>query len=314
MANALVRISTVCIHVLACWIFAANHAGAQGLEPVGYPQIKRLDRSDPLFAQLSEDIASSRRALARGDLLPPIVFFRYSVHSDEDIYAIAARTNLGVEAIATVNRISRPDMVSQGMELILPNMPGIFAAKSAASDLERMILAVRSSRLEDGLPVVVGSNNSRDFVFFPDEKFHPVERAFFLGILFRFPLREGYISSGFGMRDHPITGQSCLHSGIDIAASGGSDVLAARDGQVIEKGFEADGLGNYLLLSHQGGYTTLYGHLASITVTLNQKVNSGTLIGTVGSTGLSTGPHLHFEVRSGGQLRDPIPLLYGQKE
>jgi murein DD-endopeptidase MepM/ murein hydrolase activator NlpD len=116
------------------------------------------------------------------------------------------------------------------------------------------------------------------------------------------------------MRNHPITGESCLHSGIDIAASAGSDVLAARDGQVIEKGFEADGLGNYILLSHQGGYTTLYGHLASITVSLNQKVNSGSLIGTVGSTGLSTGPHLHFEVRSEGQLRDPIPLLYGKNE
>ncbi len=288
--------------------FAGEYAEAG---PAAYPQIRNLANRDPLFSQLADDIALSRRAFAGNGVLPPLTFYRYKVRGDEDLYTIAARTNLGIEAIATINGLEGPDTVSPEMVLILPNIPGVFTALNARNDLERMTLALRYPRLEEGVPVVAGSKAQRSYIFFPDEKFDSIERAFFLGILFRFPLREGYISSVYGMRTHPITGIECLHSGIDIAAPLGSDVLAARGGVVVEKGWDPDGLGSYLLLSHEGGYLTLYGHLASIHVSLNQEVKSGSLIGTVGMTGLSTGPHLHFEVRNEGGLRDPIPLIHG---
>ena len=302
---------TVLLMLLCC-----AHSAAEAQKPAAgvYPTISYLDRRDALFSQLTDDVAASRRAFAGGESPPPLVFYRYTVRSGEDLLTVAARTNLGVETIATVNSVLRQGNVSSGMELILPNIPGVFAAMQPVNDLERMILALRYPHGEAGQRVLVNTPEPRHFVFFEDESFHPVERAYFLGILFRFPLRAGYISSGFGMRTHPITGKDSLHFGIDIAAPQGTGVIAARGGKVLEKGYNAEGLGNYVLLAHEGGYTTLYGHLSTIAVTLNQEVNSGSLLGTVGSTGLSTGPHLHFEVRSEGKAKDPVPLIYGKKE
>ncbi len=280
----------------------------------GYPRIGHLDLRDPLFSQLAEDVAASHRAFARGDLPPPLVFYSYTVRDGEDLLSVAASTNLGVATLSTVNSIPHPEDVTPGMTLVLPNIPGIFVAADAKDDLERMTLALRMDNIQEGFQVVIRSTGERKYVFFPADEFQPVERAYFLGILFRFPLREGYVSSSFGMRTHPISGVECMHSGVDLAAPRGTEVLAARGGKVIEKGWDETGLGNYLVLAHDGGYTTLYGHLAIIAVTLNQEVNSGSLLGTVGSTGLSTGPHLHFEVRTEGRLRDPMPLIYGNKE
>ena len=287
---------------------------AQQVSPPRYPRIKYLDRGDPLFVQLADDVAAAHKAFAQNDDLPPLLFYLYTVGLDEDLYTVAARTNLGIDTIASVNGIERPEHVTRGMELVLPNMPGIFTSREPKNDLERATLTLRFPRIEDGLEVTVRSKESRVFIFFPDESYHPLERAFFLGILLRFPLRAGSISSGYGMRADPISGENSVHTGIDIAAPQGTPVIAARGGWVQAKGYDVDGLGNFVILLHEGGLTTLYGHLSSISVTLNQEVNSGSLIGTVGTTGLSTGPHLHFEARNEGELRDPIPLIHGKNE
>ncbi len=286
----------------------------QQIYDAGYPRIEHLDSSDPLFTQLADDVAAAHMAFAQGGDLPPLVFYLYTVNRGEDLYTIAARTNLGTDTIASVNGIRQPGDVVQGAELILPNIPGVFASKEPTHDLERIALALRFPRIDDGLKVTVRLKESRVFIFFPDETYHSVEKAFFLGILFRFPLQNGSISSPYGARVHPFSGEDSLHTGIDIAAPHGTPVIAARAGKVQAKGYDYTGLGNYIILLHQGGYTTLYGHLSAITVTLNQQVNSGSLIGTVGSTGLSTGPHLHFEVRNEGELRDPMSLIHGKNE
>ncbi len=297
----------LCLHVLPL-------TEAQEASIPGYPRIKRLDGRDPLFSQLSDDIAAAYKAFAQGDELPPMVFYLYAVNRDEDLYTVAARTNLGIDTIASANGIQRPEEVLPGTELVLPNMPGIFIPREPKSDLERVGLALRLERIGEGLPVTVRLKESRSLFFFPDEGYHPLERAFFLGILFRFPLGTGTISSPFGIRMHPLSGEKSLHTGIDIAAPEGTPVIAARAGKVRMKGYDEAGLGNFIILSHDGGYTTLYGHLSSISVGLNQQVNSGSFIGKVGSTGLSTGPHLHFEVRNEGEVRDPIPLIHGNHE
>ena len=305
------------IFLLALFVIALGglpRAEAQVSSNPGYPRIGHLDRRDPLFSQLSADIAAAHKAFAQGTEVPPMIFYLYTVDRDEDLYTIAARTNLGIDTIASANGIQRPEEVAQGRDLVLPNMPGIFTSLEPRSDLERMGLALRSPKLKDGLRITLRSGEPRAFIFFPDEIYHPIERAYFLGILFRFPLETGIISSTFGNRNHPISGEEGLHTGIDIAAPEGTPVIAARAGRVEAKGFDDAGLGNFIALAHEGGYTTLYGHLSTITVGLNQQVNSGSLIGTVGSTGLSTGPHLHFEVRNEGTLRDPMPLIHGKEE
>ncbi|MGI5972050.1 MAG: M23 family metallopeptidase, partial [Oscillospiraceae bacterium] len=105
---------------------------------------------------------------------------------------------------------------------------------------------------------------------------------------------------------HPTLGYYKFHTGVDIGASYGAKILAADDGTVITAGYNSGGYGNYVVISHGNGLTTLYGHMSSYAVSNGQNVSKGDVIGYVGSTGRSTGPHLHFEVRQSGQYIDPM--------
>jgi murein DD-endopeptidase MepM/ murein hydrolase activator NlpD len=121
-----------------------------------------------------------------------------------------------------------------------------------------------------------------------------------------------YITSPFGNRLHPIQGVYKYHSGIDIGNAGyGAPVLAAADGVVTYAGVMS-GYGNCVMINHGSGIVTLYGHGQTIYATLGQTVKQGDVIMAVGSTGNSTGPHLHFEVRKDGVATSPIPFLKGE--
>ena len=119
---------------------------------------------------------------------------------------------------------------------------------------------------------------------------------------------DGEKTSGFGPRVHPIFGTVRQHNGIDLGGDTGDRVRAARSGEVILAG-ERGGFGNTIVIYHGLGYSTLYGHLSRIEVSEGQNVESGDRIGAIGSTGWSTGPHLHFELRIDGKAVDPTPYL-----
>lgn len=118
----------------------------------------------------------------------------------------------------------------------------------------------------------------------------------------------GRISSGYGWRTHPITRRRQFHTGVDIAASYGTPVRAGGDGRVIFTGWRG-GYGNVVIIDHGDKVTTIYAHLSSIRVSEGTVVKAGQVIGRVGSTGFSTGPHLHFEVRVDGKHVDPFSRL-----
>jgi len=115
---------------------------------------------------------------------------------------------------------------------------------------------------------------------------------------------NGRISRGFGLKEDPISGGIRHHRGMDIAAPWGTPVRAPSAGWVIFAGWES-GFGKLVILRHKKGYESYYGHLSSINVKRGQAVNPGTLLGKVGSTGYSTGPHLHYEVRQWGRPLNP---------
>lgn len=119
-----------------------------------------------------------------------------------------------------------------------------------------------------------------------------------------------YVSSRFGLRVHPITGEKKSHTGIDIASNQGTAVYASDGGSVTLAGWNG-GYGNCIMIDHGNGYVTLYGHLSSISVSVGQTVSQGDTIGAVGSTGNSTGPHLHFEVLKNGTRIDPEQFFSG---
>lgn len=118
----------------------------------------------------------------------------------------------------------------------------------------------------------------------------------------------GEVTSGFGYRIHPIFNVRRMHTGVDIDADTGDPIKAASGGTVVSAGWRG-GYGKCVVIAHSGGLATLYGHMSEIKVSVGQAVKKGQVIGKVGSTGYSTGPHLHFEVRVNGDCVDPLKYL-----
>ena len=131
----------------------------------------------------------------------------------------------------------------------------------------------------------------------------PLKKSFI-----RMPIPYARLTSGFGARHHPVLGRMRMHKGVDYAASTGTPIMAAGDARVVSAGWHG-GYGNAVVLDHGRGYTTLYGHMSRLgKIRPGQRIAQGTVIGYVGSTGMSTGPHLHYEFRINGVHRNPLSV------
>ncbi len=127
------------------------------------------------------------------------------------------------------------------------------------------------------------------------------------------PLPEGRVTSGFGLRTHPVSGLRSVHTGMDIGAAMGEPIAAAFFGRVIKAGEDED-YGKFILMEHAGGMQTFYAHCSELLAEEGMVIRAGEIIALIGSTGVSTGPHLHFEVRLDGLRRNPEPLFNGLYE
>jgi murein DD-endopeptidase MepM/ murein hydrolase activator NlpD len=122
------------------------------------------------------------------------------------------------------------------------------------------------------------------------------------------PLEAAMLTSDYGMRTHPVLGGRRNHKGVDLAQPTGTPVYATADG-IVSKAERFSSYGNYIQIEHGGEMQTRYAHLSGYTVAAGEQVRKGQLIGYVGSTGRSTGPHLHYEVRVAGEAVDPTPYM-----
>ncbi len=276
-----------------------------------YPHINRLTPDDVLFAQLEESVSEYYRASYQEEEIPALQIFQYTMVESRSLFSLAAQCNLTYESIASLNRIENAVTLDAGTKILLPNMPGLFVPFEAKNELEQLLHKALEREDYVSYPIVVTFQERKvPYHFIPGGRFTPDELSYFLGIFFHNPLPrgEGAISSLYGPRRNPFTGELQFHYGVDLATDIGIDVYATRYGKVIQKGYD-ERYGHYVLLEHSGGYKSFYGHLNYITVELNQTVKSGSIIGTVGSTGISTGPHLHFEIWQNDSAVDPLPLL-----
>lgn len=122
------------------------------------------------------------------------------------------------------------------------------------------------------------------------------------------PVASSSITSSYGPRVHPVTGQYKVHTGVDFAASTGTPFVAAKDGVVTAAEYHP-AYGNMVIIDHGGGFSTLYAHASQLKVSVGQKVKQGQVVSLVGSTGYSTGPHAHFEIRINGQHVNPMDYI-----
>lgn len=121
--------------------------------------------------------------------------------------------------------------------------------------------------------------------------------------------RVGVKTLPFGPAPEPFTNRWYIHRGLDLAHRVGTPIVSTANGVVIKTAYDPKGFGNYVIIKHKYGFSTLYGHMSTITVTKGQRVTRGDIVGTLGSTGYATGPHLHYEVRVGSQVVDPETYL-----
>jgi murein DD-endopeptidase MepM/ murein hydrolase activator NlpD len=258
-------------------------------------------------------VERSRRALftrnktgiSAAELAENLLLFSYTIPEGEDIFRLASRCNVPYAALATLNRAGHPS--SMPKTALLASVPGIFIPEYPENDLEQLMASTGG---REGVTITVNREGKKErFLFVPGADFTPTERVYFLNTGFRFPLRSYRITSAFGLRPSPFTGRLQKHSGMDMAAPLGTEVYAARDGVVTEIGSDAV-YGNYIIVAHNDKWVSLYGHLSSFNTSLHSRVRQDNVIGKVGSTGLSTGPHLHFELRKNGTAQDPGKLLF----
>lgn len=241
-----------------------------------------------------------------------LCYFTYRVQKGDMIGFIADKFNVTQDTIISVNNIHQSRLIQIGQILKIPSMPGIVYTvkkngETANSIAEKFEVSAeklaRVNHLQENQNLVAGQT-----LFAPDALLDWVTRQEINGDLFHKPVRSRYyLSSYYGWRSSPFSGKRSYHSGVDMACPQGTPVYAALGGTVTSVGYN-NVYGNYIIVTHHSGYKSLYGHLSKQLVTRGKWVDTNSRIGLVGSTGLSTGPHLHFTVYKFGKTVNPAGL------
>jgi murein DD-endopeptidase MepM/ murein hydrolase activator NlpD len=246
-----------------------------------------------------------------------VVVGPYVVGASETLASIAKKFGSGADFLRSTNRLSSV-YLAPGRRITVHNGNGMLhqvrEVKGRPETLQE--IARRYGKTADA---IAKANRLPGAAILSDDwlapgsiLFIPDARLRFTDYLLPVDWSRGMrlISSGFGFRRHPIYHYRAFHTGLDLPRPMGSAAKASRDGVVIFADWRG-GYGRLIIVKHQGGMRTWYGHLSEIGVTPGQRVHAGQVIGKVGSTGISTGPHLHFEVRDRyGNALNPKRFLF----
>ena len=239
-----------------------------------------------------------------------LLFETYAIQRGDLIGSLAINFGLNEDTILSVNNIRNSRLLQIGQVLRIPNQDGIMSTVDGGDTLET--IAERYGSNAEAIRVAnqlfTDTATAGTALFIPGGRLSWMERQEINGDLFVWPV-AGRITSGFGWRPDPFgSGRREFHNGIDIAARMGTPIRASMAGRVSVAGWD-NVMGNFVIITHARGYRTLYAHMSRIRVRQGDFVGGGERIGYVGSTGRSTGPHLHFSVFRHGSMINPRTVL-----
>jgi len=266
---------------------------------------------------------------------------KYKVRKNESLWTIAQKFNVSHSMLIRVNNLSNPDMIREGTVIDIPSRDGLVYKIKKGDTLSGIAVKYRidmktiagHNSIKDGkiiagkeifipggverkVPIppetaAKGRSNIADSSASSDINTDTIKKEIKERtedkIVLSWPLK-GPITSGFGYRAHPLSGEKRFHSGLDIGAEEGSEVKAAGDGKVIFEGWK-DIYGKMIVVAHKNNYITVYAHNSKNLVQLDDTVKRGQPIALSGKTGAVTGAHLHFEIRKGIVPLNPIRIL-----
>ena len=264
-----------------------------------------------IVTNVEEKSENVYREIIKNEELPSLYYKMHLVREGEQILQLAIAFGVSQDSIMSLNKIKNARLLQIGQLLKIPSMDGILYTVKERDSLESI-----AKKHDISLSALRHVNNIEDdmlasgrVIFLPGAHLDFMTIQEINGDLFVCPLRGRYkITSRFGWRSDPFTRNRSFHNGVDMAIARGTPVYASLAGQVVSTGYSTV-YGTHVIIQHHSGYKTLYGHLTSIFTRPNNYVGPNTQIGTVGSTGRSTGPHLHFTVYKNGATIDPMTLL-----
>jgi len=236
----------------------------------------------------------------------------YQVAKNDTLDAISHRFGIRLDTLISINGIVDVRRIQAGATIKIPNIDGVAYKVKKGESLSGIATARNVSMLDivDANDLSSQTITPGQTLFIPGARLSTYDLKKALGKLIIWPVL-GRISSNFGYRANPFTGIRQFHNGLDIVGSVNAAVSAVMDGRVAETGYSTI-FGNFVIVSHAEGYQTLYAHLNKILVKQGASVLQGKTIGLLGSTGYSTGPHLHLGVFKRGIAVDPLKFLNGK--
>jgi murein DD-endopeptidase MepM/ murein hydrolase activator NlpD len=237
----------------------------------------------------------------------------YKIEQGDIIGSLAIKFGLNQDTLISLNNIKNTRGLQIGQMLKVPNQDGILYTVKKGETLSAIaeIFEVDQSAIMTVNELFSDTLKPDTSLFIPGARLREVDLQEINGDLFGWPIR-GRITSLYGYRPNPFNpkddGTRQFHSGIDIAAAAGTHIRAAQSGRVSTVSYDAS-FGNYIVINHHSGYRTLYAHMSVTRVKAGALVTAGQHIGDVGSTGRSTGPHLHFTVYKNGVTVNPLNLI-----
>ena len=296
-----------------------NYTGPLTLESGDSLDIENLNKLMSSFAlegivdyDESGKINDSDITSAAQKFTQPVSYQNYKVLRGDTIGGIAIKFGLtNISTLISVNDIVNVRQLAAGQRLKIPSIDGIIYTVKNGDSLNS-IASRYKIKLSDLLDVNEISSEilvKGQQLFLPGVGMDQSALKNAMGDIFKLPVASKFRwTSPYGWRIDPIANVRSFHTGVDMACPSGTPVLAAMSGKVITTGVSRV-YGNYVIIDHGNGYQTLYAHLSKIIAVKGQWVSQGTRIGLVGSTGYSTGPHLHFTVYKKGQLINPMTVL-----